>query len=256
MNKTAIYIEGLSLHFGRKLCFTDFSTQVPQGAKVAIIGRNGSGKSSLLKMLKGVRNPSEGTIRLAPHQTIGYVPQLIQNLDHLSGGQRFNKRLTEALRNSPDLLLLDEPTNNLDAKNRHALMKALNRFRGTLLTVPHDITLLRNGIDTYWHIEEGTIKTFSGSYDQYMAAQDQAYKSQVNAFHQLKKALKKSRKSLQFEQQRAAKSSKANRYENDRALRGAMKEKGSKTAGKNSHQKKLDKQILEKKSGTFSGKKR
>ena len=65
-----------------------------------------------------------------------------------TGGQRLNKRLSEALAQFPDLLLLDEPTNHLDKDNRKSLMQMLSRYQGTLIVVSHDTEFLRNCIDT------------------------------------------------------------------------------------------------------------
>ena len=99
---------------------------------------------------------------------LGYVEQTIQDFDNLSGGQRLNRRLSEQLAQNPDLLLLDEPTNHLDKGNRKSLMRMLRRFQGTLIIVSHDTELLRHCVDTLWHIDNGRIIDFNGSYDDYM----------------------------------------------------------------------------------------
>ncbi|MFA6037549.1 MAG: ATP-binding cassette domain-containing protein [Legionellales bacterium] len=98
-----IQLKNISLSFPHKVCFTDFSVEVPYGSRIAIIGRNGSGKSSLLKMLLEIASKD---IR------VGYVPQIVEDFASLSGGQRFNAVLSQALSIDPDLLLLDEPTNH------------------------------------------------------------------------------------------------------------------------------------------------
>ena len=99
---------------------------------------------------------------------IGYVEQTITDFHDLSGGQRLNKRLSQALSQLPDLLLLDEPTNHLDKDNRKSLMQMLSRYQGTLIVVSHDTELLRNCIDTLWHIDHNRIHQFTGSYDDYI----------------------------------------------------------------------------------------
>src|SRR5579871_1392117 len=109
----AITIKNISLSFSHKVCFTDFSVEIPYGSRIAIIGRNGSGKSSLLRMLLEITSPD---VR------VGYVPQIVADYASLSGGQRFNTALTQALSIDPGLLLLDEPTNHLDLSNRRSLM--------------------------------------------------------------------------------------------------------------------------------------
>lgn len=163
----SIILKNLSLILPHKTCFEDFSAVVPYGSKIAVIGDNGAGKSTLLKALAGEKTPLEGEIVTPPGLTLAYVPQTAADCPHLSGAQRFHKKLTEALSLRPDVLLLDEPTNHLDEPNRRALMNQLKYFAGTLFVVSHDTELLRNHTDVLWHIAEGEIRTFSGSYDEY-----------------------------------------------------------------------------------------
>ena len=82
--------------------------------------------------------------------------------------KRLNKRLSQALSQLPDLLLLDEPTNHLDKDNRKSLMQMLSRYQGAWIVVTHDTELLRNCIDTLWHIDHNRIHQFTGSYDDYI----------------------------------------------------------------------------------------
>lgn len=163
-----ISITHLGLNFPQKICFSGFSTQVQPGMRIALTGCNGCGKSTLLQMIQGLKNPSEGEIRIPKDVTFGYVPQVIEDFQNLSGGQRLNKALTRALASNPNILLLDEPTNHLDLKNRRSLMRLLQKFPGTLIVVSHDVELLRTCIDTLWHINDGKITVFSGNYDNYM----------------------------------------------------------------------------------------
>ena len=155
-----IQINNLTLSFPHKTCFEDFSANLHDGSRVAIIGRNGSGKSSLLHMLKDIATKQ--------NMIVGYVAQVIEDFDNLSGGQRFNEALTAAIAPGPDILLLDEPTNHLDLRNRKSLMRMLQNFRGILVVVSHDVELLRNCIDKFWHIDNGKGHVFSGNYDDYM----------------------------------------------------------------------------------------
>jgi ATPase subunit of ABC transporter with duplicated ATPase domains len=89
----------LTVSFPHKTCFEDFSSIVYPGDHIAIIGSNGSGKSSLLRLIREVATD----IRTA------YIPQIITDFDSYSGGERFNKALSSAIADDPDLLLLDEP---------------------------------------------------------------------------------------------------------------------------------------------------
>ena len=162
-----IQFKNLGLSFPHKICFSDFSGQILYGNRIAIIGSNGCGKSTLLKILQGLIEPINGEIYLPQDLTIGYLPQIIESFEDLSGGQRLNSALTQALINDPNLLLLDEPTNHLDNGNRCSLMRMLRTFSGTLIVVTHDVELLRNNMDTIWHIDNGQIHVFSGNYTDY-----------------------------------------------------------------------------------------
>lgn len=162
-----IRFKDLGLFFQHKSCFSDFSTEIAYGSRIAIIGRNGVGKSTLLKIMQGAWTRYEGTINLPSDVNIGYLPQVIMTDKSFSGGERLNHALTEALCHAPNLLLLDEPTNHLDRANRRALMNHLRHYAGTLIMVTHDVELLRNNIDTIWHIQNGKIHVFNGHYDDY-----------------------------------------------------------------------------------------
>lgn len=194
------------LCFTHKTCFEGFSAQVPFGSKIAIIGDNGSGKSTLLKALAGQVTPMDGTVEIPPGLTVGYVPQTVYDYPHLSGGQRFNKKLSEALALRPDVLLLDEPTNHLDLYNRRSLMNMLDRFSGTLIVVSHDVELLRAHVDRLWHISDGQIIVFSGKYDDYLARHGAARLALETEKDELSKEKRRAHQQLMKEQQRAAKS--------------------------------------------------
>ncbi len=233
MSHGPLILKNIGFSLPHKSCFSHFSAQVYPGEKIAIIGCNGAGKSTLLQILQGNIEPTEGSISIPSDITLGYVPQTIVEHDAASGGQRFNKALSQALQNQPNFLFLDEPTNHLDVSNRKSLMGMLKRFAGTLIVVSHDVELLRTCIDTIWHIDEGQIKVFSGSYDEYLREQEHANASRIKKIEQLKKQKRQAQDALQAEQERATHSKKAGKKENDRNIRGVMKESGSRTVGKN-----------------------
>ncbi|MCX7123016.1 MAG: ATP-binding cassette domain-containing protein [Gammaproteobacteria bacterium] len=168
MMHNPIQFKNLSLSFSHKICFEDFDAQLHYGEHIALMGRNGSGKSSLLNMLNGRIQPSEGALLIPYDVCMADVPQVIDDFSDLSGGQRFNKALSEALSKQPNLLLLDEPTNHLDSSNKKSLIRMLKAYQGTLLIASHDLELLRHCVDTFWHINEGHIHIFRGSYDDYI----------------------------------------------------------------------------------------
>jgi ATPase subunit of ABC transporter with duplicated ATPase domains len=202
-----IFFNRISLYFPNKICFEDFSLQIQPGNRIAIIGNNGSGKSTLLKIIKGDSEPSSGEVTNNKSIVFGYVPQLIYEYKYLSGGEKFNKALSAAISQHPDVLLLDEPTNHLDLKNRKSLMKMLNFYKGTLIVVSHDVELLRNSIDILWHIDNnGQIKVFHGRYDDYCDTILQHRHSIEDELSFLAKEKKETHKALMKEQERAKKS--------------------------------------------------
>ena len=141
-------------------------------------------------MIQNLIKPTDGELVIPHDLVMGYVPQLIDELESLSGGQRFNEKLTEALACSPNILLLDEPTNHLDQKNRESLMRMLRLFDGTLIVVTHDIELLNQTVDTIWHIDQSRISVFKGSYENYRrerAIQYQAIEQELSRLSRQKK---------------------------------------------------------------------
>ncbi|MDR0734224.1 MAG: ATP-binding cassette domain-containing protein [Elusimicrobiota bacterium] len=203
-----IVISDISLSFPDKMCFADFSCIIQPAARIAVIGRNGGGKSSLLKILTGLMQPSSGEISNTENLTISYVPQIITDRPSLSGGERFNKALTSALAQNPDVLLLDEPTNHLDARNRRALMQMLRFYAGTLIIVSHDRELLKNTAATLWHIDNGHINIFNGSYEDYLERQKIQRAAAQRELCLLDKEKTLAHKALMKEQARAAQSRK------------------------------------------------
>ena len=201
-----IQFESIGLSFPHKTCFADFTGQIPYGSRIAIMGRNGTGKSTLLKMLAGLQTAIDGCLDTPKVMRIGYVPQIIDAFDSLSGGQRFNKALSEALTLDPELLLLDEPTNHLDNHNRQSLMRMLRSFAGTLVMVTHDVELLRSSVDVLWHIDNGRVQVFIGCYDDYIrevAIQKNALETELFALSRQKR---QAHDALMQEQSRAKKS--------------------------------------------------
>lgn len=206
MMHTPIQINSLSLSFPHKVCFDDFNISVRHGSRIAIMGRNGSGKTTLLKIVYGMVEPTSGDIARADDIVFGYVPQMIEGCDALSGGQRLNAAITQALTLNPNVLLLDEPTNHLDRHHRKSLMRMLQSYPGTLMIVSHDTELIRHCVDTLWHIDNGQIHVFKGNYDDYICEIDRRRSYLVQEITHLDRQKKDMHHALMKEQTRAAKS--------------------------------------------------
>lgn len=169
--------------------FKKTSLKMQFGERVALIGRNGSGKTSFLEILKGEKHPTQGFCRLGNNIRIEYFDQLslldtrttalqivedelschesiarslLANLlfeqsevtlpiSKLSGGQRNRIRIALLFAKSPEFVVLDEPTNNLDPTTWDILVEQIQKYKGTLLVVSHDRSFLENvGLDKYW----------------------------------------------------------------------------------------------------------
>lgn len=198
-----IQLKDLGLSFSHKLCFSDFNEQILYGSRIAIIGRNGIGKSTLLKIIQGTWRTYDGSIIIPDDVKLGYLPQIIDTFETQSGGERLNRLLTEALCQDPNFLLLDEPINHLDRNNRRSLMNHLSHYRGTLMMVTHDVEVLRCLVDTIWHIQQGAVHVFHGSYDDYQRELAIQQASIEQALSGLKRQKQNTHQALMKEQLRA-----------------------------------------------------
>lgn len=257
MTHKPILIQDIALIFSHKICFSAFTTTLSHGQRIGIIGRNGSGKSMLLKMLSRHIEPSEGVIKIPEDVCIGYIPQVIETFDNYSGGERLNRELTEALVVDPNLLLLDEPTNHLDVDHRKSLIRLLKRFDGTLIIVSHDVDLLDQVVDVLWHIDHGNIHEFVGSYADYMREIHVQRKHIEEELAFLDKRKKDIHDSLMKEQERAKKS----RGQGEKNIKqrkwptivsGAKARRGEETSGrKKSSLREKNQELSEKLSGLY-----
>lgn len=186
-----IQLVDLSLYFNEKICFEAFHYAIHSGERIALIGDNGSGKSSMLKIIKKLIQPSDGLVHYSNNATVAYVPQLIDCYEASSGAEKFNHALTQALALDPEVLLLDEPTNHLDKKNRASLLRLLEQYQGTLILASHDVHLLRNNDYCFWFFNQGTIEIFHGSYDHFQQKKSNqvlAIEAEINQIKRQKKA--------------------------------------------------------------------
>lgn len=231
-----IIIKNFTSSFPQKQYFENFSTTIYYGDRIVIIGRNGSGKSTLLKMIYETND----------NINIGYVPQIINEFDNLSGGERFNMVLTKALSHHPNILLLDEPTNHLDQYNRKSLLKMLDRYPGTLIIASHDMDLMKGIL---WHIDNESIHIFHGSYKSYKHELYIKKETLTLELAKLNQEKKDTHQALMKEQKRASKSSKQGAKKRAEGkwptlVAGAKERQAQSTTAKNKSQIKHQKQML------------
>ena len=229
-----IFIHQLTITYANKECISyPFNAQVNYGDKCAIIGRNGSGKSSLMHMIAN-HTAYKDVIKLPEDICLSYIPQIINDLPNLSGGQRFNKKFSQALTNHPNLLLLDEPTNHLDRNNREALFAWIKRYTGTIIVITHDLELL-NYMDYLWHINNGQVSIFNGSYANYKIQQEHEWSRLTATVKHVTRDKHRAHQQLMQEQERAKKRKAygEKKYANDKIALRAHQRQGELTKNKN-----------------------
>ncbi len=202
-------IKGLAKSFGKRTLFSDVSLEVEGGERIALLGDNGTGKSTLIKIIMGEEGPDEGKLRLGPTVKIGYLPQIVhfhhpertlvdtmlydldctaqvardrlaafkfrgedvfKSVSALSGGEQSRLRLCMLMDAKINLLILDEPTNHLDIQSREWIEEAVEEFEGNLLFVSHDRYFIDRFATRIWMLENGGITDFRGTYQEYQAA--------------------------------------------------------------------------------------
>ncbi len=205
--KRILKVESLSVTRGDRRLLMDTSLSLFFGQKVAMIGRNGSGKTSFLKAILGDVAVS-GILKVGNNVKVGYFSQeSLETLDEnssavellqkvtrapesntrsllarylidanhcmrpiktLSGGQKMRLRFCLLFASKPDLLLLDEPTNHLDPVTWDLLVQALNEYQGTMVLVSHDRVFIDQVAKELWIIENGSISQFAGTLTNYL----------------------------------------------------------------------------------------
>jgi ABC transport system ATP-binding/permease protein len=193
-----ITIENISKSFSEKPLLSDINLGIDDQDKIGVIGVNGTGKSTLLKLIAGIEEPDSGKIVRGNSVRIEYLPQnpefdpdsIVRDyatgfeiesvltklgiadfdakLGSLSGGQRKRIALAQALVNPAELLILDEPTNHLDNEAIDWLEQYLKRRRGALLMITHDRYFLDRVANEIVEIDNGTLYTYKGNYSYFL----------------------------------------------------------------------------------------
>jgi len=206
--KVVLEIDDVSKSYGEKEVLSHVSLLVERGSKIAFVGQNGQGKTTLAKMIIG-ETDYQGTIKLGHNVQLGYFAQnqadyldgeltVLDTMYHaaddtnrmkirdilgsflfrgdevdkkvkvLSGGERNRLALAKMLLSDFNVLVMDEPTNHLDIKSKNVLKKALQQFEGTLIIVSHDRDFLQGLTDKVYEFKNKNIKEYLGDIDFYL----------------------------------------------------------------------------------------
>lgn len=205
-------VTGLSKSFDSHRLFDDISFEIKKGERVALIGNNGTGKTTILKIINGLTLADSGVIELGSNVVIGYYDQEHHVLDpdktlfqeiqdaypdlnntkirntlaaflftgddvfkyirELSGGERGRVSLAKLMLSNANLLILDEPTNHLDITSKEILENALNSYTGTVFYVSHDRYFINTTATRIIELTGNTIVNYIGNYDYYLEKRD------------------------------------------------------------------------------------
>ncbi len=208
-----LFCEDLAKRY-EKTVFQNVNIHLRRGERVFLLGANGCGKTTLLRIIIGEEEPDRGEVRLGAHVHPGYYEQHMRSLHEgntviseiwdeypkydntqirsalaaflfrgdevkksiatLSGGEKARVQLLKLMLAEDNLLLLDEPTNHLDIASREALEKALEEHEGTMLIVTHDRYLVNRLADRILVLSENGISEYQGGYDDYLSAKKEA----------------------------------------------------------------------------------
>jgi len=204
----ALVTVGLTKGFEGRTLFSKIDLEVEGGERIALIGDNGTGKSTFLKMVMEEELPDEGYVYKGPTVKIGYLPQIVKfdrlernlvdtmlyatncstqeardrlaafqfrgeevfkSVSRLSGGEQSRLRLCMLMNDKINFLILDEPTNHLDIASREWIEDAVSEFEGNLLFVSHDRYFIDKFATRIWAIEDGSITDYKGNFQAYRA---------------------------------------------------------------------------------------
>ncbi len=206
-----LYIEGLSKSFGQHTLFTNIGMDIKRGERVALIGNNGTGKTTILKIINQLLPKNSGKIILGAQVHIGYYDQehqvlhpdktifdelhdaypdmtntrirnvlaaflftgdeVFKEIRDLSGGERGRVSLAKLMLSNANFLILDEPTNHLDITSKEILENALKNYTGTILYVSHDRYFINQTATRILDLHDGVITSYIGNYDYYIEQQ-------------------------------------------------------------------------------------
>ena len=256
--KVVVKAENLAKYYGEKKIFKSGNLEVNRGERIAFVGQNGQGKSTLVKIIAEAL-AHEGKLELGHNVELGYYAQeqaktldgdktLLNTIEDaapedlrkkardflgaflfsgedvdkkvkvLSGGEKGRLALCKLLLFPHNLLVMDEPTNHLDLKSKDMLKQALLNYDGTLIVVSHDRHFLQNLADKIFEFKDGKVRPFLGNIDEYLEAR------KLEDFRQLEKGEAKEKPKAELKENTESKLSYAERKQLDKDLRKAEKE--------------------------------
>jgi ATPase subunit of ABC transporter with duplicated ATPase domains len=184
LQPNSITLVDVSVSHGADEVFSGVSLTVGAGSRIGVVGPNGVGKTTLLRLLAGLEEPERGRVRLSPPGlAVGYLPQELE-LGNRSGGQEARARLAELFRADHDVYCLDEPTNDLDFDGLEWLERRVQGARGSVVVVSHDREFLDRTVTRIVELEEGRnrLREWAGGWSEYEAARTRARESQYRRF--------------------------------------------------------------------------
>ena len=218
-------MSGLSKHYGERTLFHDLDLTVTGGERIALIGDNGAGKTTFLRLVMNEETPDIGWVQRGPSVRTAYLPQIVRfavpersmldtmlyeckctpqeardqlgaygfcgedvlkPVSALSGGELSRLRLCMLMRREINFLILDEPTNHLDIASREWIEDALSDYTQALLFVSHDRYFIEKFATRIWLLENGTITDYRGTYEQF-----REYRARQTALQQTAKAVER-----------------------------------------------------------------
>jgi len=255
-------LRDVTLRFGARTLLDDVELHVNRFDKVTLVGQNGCGKSTMLKVMGGVLDPDFGDVYVEPGLKIAYVPQdsvfeehhptirdyfqellptpelfykaqnyadalgvdLDRPWDGLSGGERRRISLVSAFMQEADLLLLDEPTNHLDLEAIQWLERFLLDFRGACVVISHDRTFLENITNTVLWLDRGKVRRLEKGFQHFEAWQETLIEQEMKQTERMGKLLEKEQHWLLrgVTARRKRNQGRLRRLEELREVRGAM----------------------------------
>ena len=197
-----IEVNNVTKSFGEKTVLQNVNLTIYDGERIGIIGDNGQGKTTLLKLINSQIRPDEGFVKVS--NSIGYLPQscdlnfesmLVEISDHefakrffkyarilnlkdclfeergfagLSGGEKTKIALASIFAKDVSTIILDEPTNHIDYSAKKDIINAINSFDGTVIVVSHDVEFLNEVVTKIVKVKEGNLEEYYGNYDDYI----------------------------------------------------------------------------------------